>query len=310
MPLPNPPEGTPDGAATPVAWLGAALALGSALAFAFNLTLVAVVYADGGNVHAVNLVRPLVFALALLLMLRWRGLPLGLPRGKRLASLAIGVLLCVEMYALLGAIRFIPVGLAVLIMYTYPMLVALLAVADGSETIGARRVTAMLVAFAGLALALDVTGGRLDWRGAGLGGITALAFAVMVHVSGRSMRGEDRRAVMLHAMLVTSLVVSAAALLGADLAWPASTRGWLALAGATVFFIVATFALFTAIGLIGALGTAIVDNTSPVWAILFAWLLLDERLSGMQLLGAGLVLGAVVYVQLREQRVPRPIPHP
>ena len=44
---------------------------------------------------------------------------------------------------------------------------------------------------------------------------------------------------------------------------------------------------------------AIVATLEPVLAAVFAWVLLGERLTAVQLLGGAAVLGAVVWVQAR-----------
>ena len=98
-------------------------------------------------------------------------------------------------------------------------------------------------------------------------------------------------------------MVGAASLTLVDLEWPRSGPGWATLTTSTGFYVLATILLFTAVKMIGPLRTAIIDNSAPVWAILLAALLLHERLSGVQLFGGALVIGAVLLVQL-SLRVP------
>ena len=106
-------------------WMGSLAALASAATFAMNLVLARVVYDAGGNLYAINLIRPFAFLACVLLVLRMAGQPIALPPGRRWASAGVGLLLTAELYAILGAIKFIPVSLAVLINYCYPLLIAL-----------------------------------------------------------------------------------------------------------------------------------------------------------------------------------------
>ena len=80
--------------------------------------------------------------------------------------------------------------------------------------------------------------------------------------------------------------------------------GWMAFAGSTVFYVMATFTLFMAVSMIGPLRTAIVDNTAPVWAVVFGFLLLDQALNARQVFGVIIVIAAVISLQLvsREPR--------
>ena len=283
--------------------VGSFIALSSALTFALSLALVDWIYASGGNIHSLNLVRAVAFALAMLMALAVVRRSVRASPRQLVMCAGLGLLFCVEMYGVLGAIHFIPVGLAILLMYIYPMIVAILSWITGQESFTLDRLLALLAAFAGLALALQSPFGLVDWRGAALGFTSALSFAGLVFLSERVMRDLDRRAMMFYLNVVAILVIGALLLVVADLQWPQSPRGWSAFGASTVLYVFATALLFTAIHFIGPLNTAMIDNSTPVWAIVFAALLLDERLSAVQLFGGALVIGAVVLLQVG-QRVP------
>ena len=152
------PPGTTSGA-------GSAVAFASAIVFATGITLVALIYRDGANVHAVNLSRVLTFAVVMALILAVRRMSPVLPPGQALRCVLVGVLFCGELYGLLSSVRYIPVGLAMLIMYTYPLMIAIAGWLTGTESFTADRLFAILAAFAGLALALHTPDAALDWRG-------------------------------------------------------------------------------------------------------------------------------------------------
>ena len=282
---------------------GNAVALASAITFATSITLVALIYADGANVHAVNLARALAFAGVVALILALRRVSPALPPRDTLRCVLVGLLFCGELYGLVASIQYIPVGLAVLIMYTYPLMVATFGWLSGAESFTLDRLLAILAAFAGLVLALHAPGDQTDWRGVAWAAFTATSFAAVLIVSGRTMRGIDRWVMMLYLTGTTALVVGAASLTLVDLAWPRSGQGWATLTTSTGFYVLATILLFTAVKMIGPLRTAIIDNSAPVWAILLAAFLLHERLSGVQLFGGALVISAVLLVQL-SLRVP------
>ena len=166
---------------------GMFIALCSAASFAMNLTLAPFVYDAGGNIHALNLVRAGAVVLTLFVVVRARGISLALPRGMRTSALMLGLFMCIEMYAILGAIVFIPVGLAVLFMYAYPLIVSVLAAVEGRDRLTPVRVAALIAAFAGLAIALDAPSGAVDARGAALGILTAVAFGLMVYFCAHAM---------------------------------------------------------------------------------------------------------------------------
>ncbi len=70
---------------------------------------------------------------------------------------------------------------------------------------------------------------------------------------------------------------------------------WLGLSG-VVGFTIADALLFRALDHLGALRTSIVTALIPVVSAFLAWLTLGERLSGLQLLGVGMTVCAVLWV--------------
>lgn len=108
---------------------------------------------------------------------------------------------------------------------------------------------------------------------------------------------------MLYLTSTATVVVGVISLILVSPEWPRTAQGWTLLAATTGLSVVATILLFTAVNMIGALRTAIIDNSSPVWAIALAAVLLGQHMSAAQLFGGALVIGAVLLVQL-SLRVP------
>ena len=282
---------------------GNAVAFASAITFATGITLVALIYEDGANVHAVNLSRVLAFAAVMALTLGIARISPALPPRAALQCVLVGLLFCGELYGLLASIRYIPVGLAMLIMYTYPLLVAAAGWLTGTESFTLDRLLAILAAFVGLALALHTPDSELDWRGVAWAVFTAVSFSAVLIVSERTMRGMDRRILMLYLTSTAAVIVGVVSLTLVSLEWPRTDQGWTLLAASTGLYVLATTLLFAAVKMIGPLRTAIIDNSAPIWAIVLAALLLGEHLNMVQLFGGALVISAVVLVQL-SLRVP------
>ena len=283
--------------------VGSAVAFASAIVFATGITLVAAIYQDGANVHAVNLTRVLTLASVMAITLAIARVSPALPLRTALRCVLIGVLFCSEIYGLLSSVKYIPVGLAMLIMYTYPLMIAVVGWLTGAEPFTLDRLFAILAAFAGLALALHAPHADIDWRGVAWAVFTAVVFSAVLIVSGRTMRGVDRRILMLYLTSTAVVIVGAVSLALVPLEWPRTDHGWTLLAVSTALYVLATTLLFTAVKMIGPMRTAIIDNSAPIWAIALGALLLGERLSAVQLFGGALVIGAVLLVQL-SLRVP------
>ena len=279
-------------------WLGGCLALVSAMSFSLNLVLAGMSYQYGANVHALNLCRALLFLACLGSVILVSGRTITLPTRARLSCLLLGVLLCAEMYAILLAIRTIPVALAVLLFYTYPILIACVSWARGVETFRLGSLFLLTVAFIGLVVVLADGPIVLDFAGTIYALAAAGIMAAMLITSESSLKNHDNFVVLLHAVATVSLLIGFFSISLVPLQWPSGPTGWTVFWASSGCYVIATFTLFKAVALAGPLRTAIIDNTSPVWAALFGFLLLEQFLSTHQVAGVLVVVSAVIALQL------------
>jgi len=284
-------------------YFGIIAALISAMTFALNVTLVPIAYDSGANIHAVNFVRPVAFLFCMLVAVKAAGVSLRLPSSGRNAAMGLGLLMCLELYALLEAIRFIPVALAILTLYLYPLLIACVEHLLGRTRIGLVRGAAMLITFLGLFLVFNAPLESPDWRGMVLALGAAFGLAAMVWCSEHVLKPHDHRVVMCWMVGATSVIVTAVVLIGQiELTWPNNDDGWWALVASAICYILATFLLFKAVAWIGPLRTGVMDTSAPVWALFFGWLLLDQSLTKLQFAGALLVVSGITVIQWRSGR--------
>jgi drug/metabolite transporter (DMT)-like permease len=283
---------------------GGIFALISAVAFALNLVLAGVSYEYGANIHALNITRAFAFLVSLMIIVFTQGTSFRMPLRVRLMSLLLGILLCAEMYTLMGAIRTIPVALAVLIFYTYPMLIAGIRWIRRTEPFSLIDLVLLVIAFCGLSFVLINSPVTLDTTGIVFALAASVVMAMMLVTSEYSLSRYDNYIVLLHTLIVVNLIIFFLTLTAVDLQWPSLLSGWLAFWGSSLLYVVATFFLFKAVSVIGPLKTAIIDNTAPVWAIIFGYMFLNQVLSLKQVTGAFVVMGAVILLQMvnRKQR--------
>lgn len=286
--------------------IGSGLALVSAITFALNVACIPLVYQAGGNIHAINFIRPVFFLICVGLLLLVRRASFRLPSVQLSGAVILGGIVCFEFYVVFSAVKYIPVGLVVLIMYTYPLIVAVTNGLVERGRIPIRLLLVLLVTFAGLVLALSAPVDALDWRGIVLALFASLGMCAIVTISERSMQGADNAVVMFYAMLSATAVMLAMFLSGIPMVWPGTMTGLAALSVATACYVIATSLLFVSISMIGPVRFAAIDNTVPVWATLLGFTLLGETLVPTQWLGMLLVIGGVIAVQfLHEPRTNR-----
>ena len=276
---------------------GPLLVAAAATAFAANSTVARLSYDGGMNALTLNTLRFVVCAAILFLLLRWQRAPLRLPARQRWIAAGCGVLTGLYSYALFRAIEYIPVALAVLIFYTFPLLTALVAWASGRERPTRRGAAAIGLAFLGLVLALDPAG-RPHPVGIALGLFAAVGVTVVIAVVSRVVGSSDSRPVVLHVQVTGATGFLLACLITGGAVLPSAPVGWLGVLLVPLLYTFAFTGFYVGVSRIGPVAAATVMNLEPVMSVLFGWLLLGQVLGPQQLAGVALVVGALVLLRL------------
>ena len=178
-----------------------------------------------------------------------------------------------------------------------------------SERLTRTGVVAALLAFAGVAL-LSGIGGEVRPLGDALAVGCALAFSLHILATDRGVAGHDIGALLAVQLGVCGLACLVAAAAAGQVEAPAGTTVWSALAvtalvASALGFFVQSYAQKHA----SPARTALILASEPAFAGLFGWLLAGDRLTALGWIGAGLILIAIVAVDLVPRlRPPRPLP--
>jgi drug/metabolite transporter (DMT)-like permease len=288
-------------------WAAIALLAFIATVFGSNHVAARVAFDHGASVATAVAFRSSGTALFVLSLLLAYRIPLALPAATRYRAVAIGVLLAVQSYCLYSAVAAIPVALALLAFQTFPMLLALIAWAVEGERPSRRVMIAMPAALAGLALALDVWGGAEGfagrWREIGAGVLwasgAALAFAGVMYLTTRWLAQVDGRLRSFLVMTTIAVVVLAGGAAAGAFRAPGDATGWAAIALLTVLYGSAITALFVILPRIGAMSNTVALNFEPIAVLGIAWVTLGQSVTPLQILGAFVVVGAIVAIGLR-----------
>jgi len=280
---------------------GTLLCLASGVAFGAMAVFGKLAYGEGATVGTLLTAR---FALAAVLF--W-GLVLG--AGSRLPArrdVGLGLALGAGGYALQAGLYFaaltrMDASLLSMLLYTFPAMVTVAAIGLGRETANRRRTGALLVSSGGLALVLVGAGsGTFAWLGAALGLGAALTYTAYILVSDRV--GGDLEALPLSALITTGAAITFGIACAASGSFDTgfAAEGWIWLAAIAIVSTVTPITLFFA-GLrrVGPSTAAILSTLEPPTTVALAFVVFGESLTGLQLVGAALVLGAAVSLQLR-----------
>jgi drug/metabolite transporter (DMT)-like permease len=277
---------------------GVALLLVSALMFSLHNTLTRLAYDEGVAPTTVNAARTWTVLLLFVLAFGRTGAWPRVPRAAWLAFAITAVCYCLHNPLLLIAFKFVPVSLAVLVMYVFPLLVAFMAAGIGLERLRPSTLAAAAVAFAGVALVLEVGGAAYDWRGLALAAVSAVALAGNVVGAAQLNRHMKPLAVPFALSILGAVVFGALMLADGGPTLPSGARGWAIFMAATLTSPAALIAFYLALPLAGAPRSALLMNVEPIATVLLAAWLLGETLSVMQGFGAALIVGSIAVAAL------------
>lgn len=234
-------------------------------------------------------------------VVKLRRLPL--PRGRTLVGFGLmGLLYTAQSQCYFTALMHASSGLVGLLLYIYPVLVTLIALAFGWERLDRRMLVLLLTAIAGLAIML---GGNLQGRplGIALGILAASIYAVYITIGGRITQNTDPLAATLVVMATAALGNGSFALASGD-PLPTGGMAWLAIAAIALFSTVIAIGTFLiGIKVIGPARASIISTLEPVVTICLGVVFLGESVSPQQLVGGAMVLAAVALLAQRPKEV-------
>jgi drug/metabolite transporter (DMT)-like permease len=280
--------------------MGPLLCLVSAAGFGAMAIFGKLAYDEGVEIGDLLLIR---FALAAALLLAVAAAT-GALRGLSRRSVGIGLAMGAVGYAaqsglFFGALERMDASLLALILYVYPALVLAGAVALGRERATARRVVALLVALAGVALVLaGAASGAVDALGAAMGFSAALVYTAYILVGDRVTVGIPLVALVALVCTGATCTFASASVVrgGVELGYGAA--GWAAIAGIVLISTVgAILTFFAGLARVGPSAASILSTLEPVVTVGLAAAAFGESLSVVQLAGGALVLSAVVVMQ-------------
>jgi len=289
---------------------GALLCLVAAGSFALQPILVRLAFDGGAGVASVGAIR---FALAALVLgLLARRAIAAAPVRMLLAPFLLGLTIYgLETGLFFASLERIDVSLASLLMCSYPALVVAGAVLLRRERASRRRGAALAVALVGVALVLaGGVGGAIDPVGIGLALGAAIAYAAYVLISDGLLRTTEP--LVLATMLCAGAAVAFALAGGAtgSLEAPRPATLLVVAAIALVATVLPIAAFLGGVHRIGPSRATILGTVEPPVTIALSALVFGERLGVVQLVGAALVVSAIVILQLRRRPKLRPVPQP
>jgi drug/metabolite transporter (DMT)-like permease len=276
--------------------------VGSGVSFSLATVLAGMAFRRRVSVETVLLGRLLVGALVLWSIALILRAPIREMGSRAAWLLALGILPSAQSFLFYQSIARIPASVATLLLYTYPAIVTILAMALKRERVNRAKVLALGVSACGLVLVVGWPKQQLGTIGIIFGLLSAVAVAAWIVMADGMTRGVPP-------ILSSALLLSGAA--ASFAIWSALTRtvatdgsNWAWTVPIGLVASAALLFLMVAIQHLSPMTIAIGSTVEPFSTTLLSALVLGETLGTPQVLG-GLLIGVGVLKAVRAIRVGR-----
>lgn len=208
-------------------------------------------------------------------------------------------------YLALSSLRFIPAATLAFLFYTYPAWVALAQAVRGAERLDGRRALALALSFGGIGVMVGMPGATgIDWRGVALALSAAMVYGIYIPIMRTLQKDHPVAPPSAYSKIGAALAFLVLSAADRSFTYRLSPEAWMTIGGLAIFSTVLP-SVFFLMGLIrlGPVRTAIVSTVEPFLTGLLAIVVLGQPLTVPTMLGGALIIGAVVVLQFRRERV-------
>jgi drug/metabolite transporter (DMT)-like permease len=207
----------------------------------------------------------------------------------------------------IGSLQFIPVGLSVLIFFTFPIMVVLVSPLVEGRRLSLPHTLLAILAFSGLAIAIGPSFERLNGFGIFLAALAAVGCAVQ-SISGRQLSRHIDPIVfgsMVHSLILPIVVFMAMVTNRGQFELLQPDQSWVVVGSALAMGFAYCAGYFCQMSAVKAAPASVVIpyfNLEPVLSTLIAFLFLNETLTALHLAGAAMVIGALFAISFIDSR--------
>jgi probable blue pigment (indigoidine) exporter len=222
-----------------------------------------------------------------------------LPPRLKWISLGLGLLMTLNLFGVFKAIELVPVSIAILTYFIYPLLTGLIGALTGIDRLTWRGAATAIVAFLGLGLIIGANPAQLAVLGllAAVGG--ALIRVAMLLITRAALAGADARLVTWYTLWSSMLVFVGLSLVTWNWQPPHTALGWVAFVGISFTTTAAILMLYVSTQRIGPFRTALYMNLEPLMTAVLSAVVLGDRMTPLQVVGGAVMIAALCAFQLR-----------
>jgi drug/metabolite transporter (DMT)-like permease len=212
----------------------------------------------------------------------------------RLRLMGVGLFTAAQIFLLYQSVDRIAAPLAVLLLYTYPALVAVLSLLVLRERLGPVKIAALAASLAGVLLIVGLPGRRVTLAGVAFGLGAGLSLAVYIVLAAAATRGIKPLTAVSWIQLGAAIAYLPALAFTPRMGTPG--LGWLVPVGLGAGAATALF--LTSVHRLGATTASIAATIEPISTAALSAVLLGVTLTAAQAYGGLLIVAALVLVSL------------
>lgn len=291
--------------------IGVVLVVLSAVGFGFMTIFALFAYQRGVSVPTLLFLRFLIACLIFFTFLILRFRTWKISRSEFLWLFLLGgILYTMQSSLYFSSVKYISPSLAALLLYMYPLFVAILAVFIEGQKITWKIAVSIVLSLIGMSIVLGTPFGSINFFGASLALGAGLTYSVYIIIGNRVVSKIPPLVMSAYVALFASLSFMVFGFTTNSISLPTDRISWLAIFGvALLSTVLAISTFFAGMKIIGSTQASILSTIEPVVTAVLSFLLFQERLTWLQLLGGAIVLVSASLVVLFQQssRLPQSI---
>ena len=227
-------------------------------------------------------------------------------------QLILGLMITIQSISIYTAVAHIPVGIALLVVNTFPAQLALVTWALGGKAPTKKSSILMAIIFLGLLLALDIPSliqsdadNLQHWIiGISFSFFAAFVFAIGLWVTENKLMKVEGSTRSFYAMLTVLIMSSIAGkfdIIPNGLVFPENSLGWLMLFLLSALYAAAFITLFMLAPRLNLAQNAPAMNIEPIASLSLGWIILGQQLNSLQMIGGAVVVSGIVALSYTKQ---------
>ena len=261
-------------------WNGIAIVLLSSFFFAFVPTSAKIALDSGVSLMVLLMSRCLIGLIILAPLTKSLGHPILVDRSKVLPLIFVSIVSVCLIASTYHAIEYISIALVLMIIYLFPIGVALITTIRGEEKLERSQWISIIGVLLGLGILILDEPSATSFYGISISVIGLLLFITFIYFTGKLVDEIGSATINLHLSFFSIIVlIIYISFLPVELTLPANNSGWLGIIGNGVFYVLSYVLFFIGSKAVGITTASVLALTEPLFATIVALFILNQYLS-------------------------------